>query len=165
MKIKHLFIVLSLFNILYSSTLTKNIEITLSNNSNGLMVSNMNFKNLQQKVIKYLWVEIIGINRVGDILPTYQGSNEFKITGPIEINDILKIRGMDYINFKESNTLDQIQVRVVKIEYMEETENVTPGEIYLFSARTHNSSYWNKLTRDVLLSSIPVIILFLFISN
>lgn len=97
-------------------------------NSAGLLTVKVDVHNNSERTIKYLTVEILAINKVGDVMNPELGSTLCRITGPIEPNDSYKTN-LDCGTYYRGK-VEKVKLRATSVEYMDGFINENPTEYY-----------------------------------
>lgn len=111
-----------------SIEISRGIWGSFSKNSAGLLEGNINITNNSSKTIKYLTLEILAINAVGDVMRPDVGSNRCRITGPIYPKDTDNI-SLDCGTYYRGG-IDRLDIRVISVVYMDGTSKENPSEVY-----------------------------------
>ena len=128
---------------LFAQSIPVNIVIPSNSrfkkNSVGLLTSPLEFKNVGNKTIKYMDVEINAYNRVDDVLEPFPGNRICKITGPIQPNSTYSSQ-MGCSTYYD-NAISYLGIRVVSVEYMDGTVNNKPTPMYIHNRRYDPNEY------------------------
>jgi len=136
--------------------------IHFGQNSVGLLtLSGIKIKNMKNKEIRYMTVEVKPYNKVNDLLSPSIGNSEFRVTGPIKYNEEHIFRQSSWGTYYDG-FITKIKVRVTSIEYMDGEIKNNPSP-YFTTDREQNKmtkQTMDKFTIQFILGTIVTTILF-----
>jgi len=169
--IKNNFIILIMIGFIHGNDQLNNevinVDITLYNKATigqgsfGVFSPFINIKNNDTKTIKYMDIEIIAVNKVGDMLTPYTGSNVCKVTGPISYNEVYTIQGCKAYY---DSYISDLKIRAIQVEFMDGSIINNPTKYYSFNRDKHNKEWSNKFIKDIMIIAIPVLALSLLLT-
>ena len=148
----YIFILLLFLNFLHPSSEYDKIKVDISSgsleffyqNSAGLLIAPLKLKNVSDKTIKYLTVEVNAYNAVGDLMVPELGERRCKITGPIKPLASYKTH-LDCSTYY-LGLVNNLKIRVVDVEYIDGTIHNTPTEFYHYTySRQENDKFAIKM--------------------
>ena len=108
-------------------------------NSAGKLTTTFRVKNIGDKTIKYMYVNIVPINKVGDVMYPEIGEYECRITGPIKPGR--SFNGNLDCSAYYRGYIRHVMIRVNSVTYMDGSESNTPTEYYIWDDKVLSNLY------------------------